>query len=87
MIYQLRAQGNWIGLLKSILFNRMKVEHKPLYTNIDGMTLAPFCVPEVHRAATEFKPGKDDVIVAAYPKCGCTFTLQIVSLILRKENR
>ncbi|GFU68220.1 sulfotransferase 1C4 [Trichonephila clavipes] len=65
-------------------FNRMKVEHKPLYTNIDGMTLAPFCVPEVHRAATEFKPGKDDVIVAAYPKCGCTFTLQIVSLILRR---
>ncbi|GFU09231.1 sulfotransferase 1E1 [Nephila pilipes] len=48
------------------------------------MKVAPFIVPEVHRAAMEFKPGKDDVIVAAYPKCGCTFTLQIVSLILRK---
>ncbi|GIY18447.1 sulfotransferase 1C4 [Caerostris extrusa] len=31
-----------------------------------------------------YKPSKDDIIVATYPKCGSTWTMQIVSLILRR---
>ncbi|GFU09236.1 sulfotransferase family cytosolic 1B member 1 [Nephila pilipes] len=59
------------------------MEKKPRNVEIDGMKLPPIAVPEIYREAVKFNPGKGDVIVATFPKCGTTWTLQIVSLILR----
>ncbi|KAF8764262.1 sulfotransferase ssu-1-like isoform X2 [Argiope bruennichi] len=57
---------------------------KPVYGEIDGMLTPPSFVPEVMREAMAFKPGPEDVIVTTYPKCGTTWSQQIVGLILRK---
>ncbi|KAG8192760.1 hypothetical protein JTE90_009780 [Oedothorax gibbosus] len=62
----------------------IKMAKKPTYTVIDGMRLPPSFVPEVFRAACNFKPDKGEVVVATYPKCGTTWTLQMVVTILRK---
>ncbi|CAL1278170.1 unnamed protein product, partial [Larinioides sclopetarius] len=56
----------------------------PRYVVIDKILTSAIDVPELHRAAKEFLPTKDEVILVSYPKCGTTWTLQIVSLILRK---
>ncbi|GBM47702.1 Sulfotransferase 1C4 [Araneus ventricosus] len=56
----------------------------PRYVEIDNILTSAIDVPELHRAAKKFQPTKDDVVLVTYPKCGTTWTLQIVSLILRK---
>ncbi|GFQ87353.1 amine sulfotransferase [Trichonephila clavata] len=56
---------------------------KPRNIKVDGMRLPPVAVPEIYHEAVKFNPGKEDIIIATYPKCGTTWTLQIVSLILR----
>ncbi|GFU68228.1 sulfotransferase 1C4 [Trichonephila clavipes] len=59
------------------------MEKSPRNIEIDGMRLPPIAVPEIYRESVKFNPGKEDIIVATYPKCGTTWTLQIVSIILR----
>ncbi|GIY75911.1 sulfotransferase family cytosolic 1B member 1 [Caerostris darwini] len=51
---------------------------------VQGFPMARFHVPELVKGAMRYKPSKDDIIVATYPKCGSTWTMQIVSLILRR---
>lgn len=55
----------------------------PRFVEIDGFRLPPTFDAETFRAACKYKPEKDQVIVATYPKCGTTWTLQVVILILR----
>lgn len=57
---------------------------RPRYTEIDGNKYALCFIPEIIRATTNYKPTSSDVFVATYPKCGTTWMIQIVILILRK---
>lgn len=56
----------------------------PRLLDVDGFRLPPTFDPDIYRAARQYKPEKGRVMVATFPKCGTTWTLQIVHLILRK---
>lgn len=51
---------------------------------VDGFRLPPTFDPDMFRAACKYRPSADQIVVATFPKCGTTWTLQIVMLILRK---
>ncbi|GIY03203.1 sulfotransferase 2B1 [Caerostris darwini] len=83
----LKEQGDRLkstDLFSVDLLVRQKMTKKPRYIEIDGIPCSSIDVPEVYRDAMRFKPGKGDTVIVTYPKCGTTWLLQIVSLILRK---
>ncbi|GBM47705.1 hypothetical protein AVEN_167172-1 [Araneus ventricosus] len=56
---------------------------KPRYLESDGMLFPAECSHEILRDAMNYEPEIGDIFVVTYPKCGTTWTTQIVSLILR----
>ncbi|XP_042912558.2 sulfotransferase ssu-1-like [Parasteatoda tepidariorum] len=51
---------------------------------VDGFQLPGVFSPDIFRAATKYKPRPDDLFLVTYPKCGTTWTGQILILILQK---
>lgn len=62
----------------------MKVKTTPKYIDVDGYKYCQCFVPDIVRAAINYKPSPNDVFVATYPKCGTTWMIQTVMLILNK---
>lgn len=54
------------------------------FIDVDGLTLSSVYDPAVVRQAMKYKPEKDEVIVASYPKCGSTWTVMTVLLLMRR---
>ncbi|GFS42506.1 sulfotransferase 1C4 [Trichonephila inaurata madagascariensis] len=60
------------------------VKKSPKYIDVDGYKYCQCFVPDIIRAAINYKPSPNDVFVATYPKCGTTWMIQTVMLILNK---
>ncbi|UYV81140.1 hypothetical protein LAZ67_20000142 [Cordylochernes scorpioides] len=56
----------------------------PKYQDVDGYRVIAAFSPEAVRSAMAYQPREDDIIVATFPKCGTTWTQNIVFLILNK---
>ncbi|GIY51621.1 sulfotransferase 1C4 [Caerostris darwini] len=64
------------------IFNMVKMT--PRYIDVDGYKYCEYFIPDLIRAAINYKPTNKDVFVATYPKCGTTWMIQKVMLILNK---
>lgn len=62
----------------------MKIKSTPKYIEVDGYRYCQCFVPDIIREAIKYKPTSNDVFVATYPKCGTTWMLQTVMLVLNK---
>ncbi|GIX77093.1 sulfotransferase 1C4 [Caerostris extrusa] len=60
------------------------VKMTPRYIDVDGYKYCEYFIPDLIRAAINYKPTDKDVFVATYPKCGTTWMIQKVMLILNK---
>ncbi|XP_055937426.1 sulfotransferase 1B1-like isoform X2 [Argiope bruennichi] len=60
-----------------------RVTRKPRYVEYDNMLFPAECSFEILQDAMSYKPETGDIFVVTYPKCGTTWTTQIISLILR----
>nr|XP_042912715.1 sulfotransferase ssu-1-like [Parasteatoda tepidariorum] len=56
----------------------------PFSQDIDGFQVPGMFSADIFRGATKYKPRPDDLFLVTYPKCGTTWTGQILLLILRK---
>jgi hypothetical protein len=62
----------------------MKTKIVPKYIDVDGYKYCECFVPDIVRAALDYQPSAGDVFVATYPKCGTTWMLHTVMLLLNK---
>ncbi|XP_054711403.1 uncharacterized protein LOC129220992 [Uloborus diversus] len=62
----------------------MKTKKTPKYIEVDGYRYCQCFVPDIIKAAIDYKPAPNDIFVATYPKCGTTWMIQTVMLILNK---
>ncbi|GIY14921.1 hypothetical protein CDAR_601641 [Caerostris darwini] len=53
---------------------------------VDGLRIPQVFKPETFRSAIRYKPLPDDVFIVTYPKCGTTWTHQIICLILKQKE-
>ncbi|KAG8192759.1 hypothetical protein JTE90_009779 [Oedothorax gibbosus] len=60
------------------------VKKTPKYIDVDGYRYCECFVPDIIRAAQTYKPSSKDIFVATYPKCGTTWMIQTVMLVLNK---
>ncbi|GBL95741.1 Sulfotransferase 1C4 [Araneus ventricosus] len=60
------------------------VKKTPRYIDVDGYKYCECFVPDIVREAINYKPTEKDVFVATYPKCGTTWMIQTVMLVLNK---
>lgn len=56
----------------------------PLYHRVDGLVVSQMFSVEAVRSALAYKPRDDDIFIVTYPKCGTTWTQNIVAHILRE---
>ncbi|XP_015928413.1 sulfotransferase ssu-1-like [Parasteatoda tepidariorum] len=60
------------------------VKKTPKYVDVDGYKYCECFEPDIIRAAMKYKPTSKDIFVATYPKCGTTWMIQTVMLVLNK---
>ncbi len=80
--YRSALFANLVGVSLKV---KMLQEHR-LYNN-DGLTLPAYVSPERLKELKSFRLYPDDVFVVSYPKCGTTWTQQIVKLIRTKGHQ
>jgi len=54
---------------------------KPLYLDCDGFLIPPSFSKEKFRSALKYQAERTDIFIATYPKCGTTWTQNIVWLL------
>ncbi|XP_042911191.1 sulfotransferase ssu-1 [Parasteatoda tepidariorum] len=61
-----------------------KMSAVPFSQEVDGFQIPGMFSAENFRSALKYKPRSDDIFLATYPKCGTTWTGQILLLLLQK---
>ncbi len=56
---------------------------KPSYSDYRGFALPKSFTREAFESALEYQPASDDIFVSGYPKCGSTWTQNMVYLLMR----
>uniref|UniRef100_A0A1E1XED8 Putative sulfotransferase n=1 Tax=Amblyomma aureolatum TaxID=187763 RepID=A0A1E1XED8_9ACAR len=56
------------------------------YKSIDGLPLQGLFHEDIVRSVLTYKPRRDDVFIATYPKCGATWTQYLILSILTRGN-